>query len=60
MNVRIRTEPLNPIDQNANAIDLDYGAGWVCVGYVASELCKYLHTLIATGDILDVYIEHIK
>ena len=56
----IQPEPLNPMDPNAIAIDLDYGTGWACVSYIASELCKYLHPLIATGDILDVYVEHIK
>jgi hypothetical protein len=30
------------------------------VGYIASELCKYLHPLIAAGDILEVYVQHIK
>jgi hypothetical protein len=35
------------IKQNPNeiAIDLDYGTGWTHVGYIASELCKYLHHL---------------
>jgi hypothetical protein len=31
-----------------------------CVGYIASELCKYLHPLIATGDVVDVYVQCIK
>jgi hypothetical protein len=35
-----------------SAIDLDYGtAGWTYVGYIAYELCEYLHPLIAAGDI---------
>ena len=46
VNVRIRPEPLNPMDPSA--IDVDY------------ELCKYLHPLIAAGDILEVYVQHIK
>jgi hypothetical protein len=41
-------------------IDLDYGTGWTHVGYTASELCEYLHPLIAAGDILEVYVQHIK
>ena len=36
-----------------SAIDLDYGTGWTHVDYIASELCEYLHPLIATGDILE-------
>jgi hypothetical protein len=43
-----------------SAIDLDYGTGWTHVGYIASELCEYLHPLIAAGDILEVYVQHIK
>ena len=49
----IQPEPLNPMDPNATPIDLDYGTGWACFSYIASELCKYLHPLIATGDILE-------
>ncbi|XP_028398307.1 uncharacterized protein LOC114521931 [Dendronephthya gigantea] len=60
VNVRLRPEPENPRDQNAIAIDLHYGTQWENVGYIASEHCKYLHPLIAAGDILDVYVEHIK
>ena len=58
--VRIRPEPLNPRDPSAIAIDLEYGIGWTHVGYIASELCKYLHPLIANGDIMDVFVQHIK
>jgi hypothetical protein len=48
------------MDQSAIAIDVDYGTGWTHVCYIASELCKYLHPLIAAGDILEVYVQHIK
>ena len=58
--VQLRPEPLNPLDKQAIAIDLDFGNGWAHVGYIASELCKYLHPLMNTGHIIDVYIEHIK
>jgi hypothetical protein len=58
VNVRIWPEQLNPMDPSA--IDLDYGTGWTRVGYIASELCEYLHALIAAGDILEVYVQHIK
>jgi hypothetical protein len=43
-----------------SAIDLDYGTGWTHVGYIASELCEYLHPLIAAGDIIEVYVQNIK
>ena len=52
VNVRIRPEPLNPMESSAIAIDVDYGTGWTHIGYIASQLCEYLHPLIATGDIL--------
>ena len=52
VSVRIRPELI--------AIDIDYGIGWKHVAYIASELCTYLHPLITRGDILDVYIQHIK
>ena len=51
-------EQLNSMDPSA--IDLDYGTGWTHVGYIASELCEYLHPLIAARDILEVYVPHIK
>ena len=51
-------EQLNSMDPSE--IDLDYGTGWTHVGYIASELCEYLHPLIAAGDILEVYVQHIK
>ena len=55
VNVRIRPEPLNPMDPSAIAIDVDYGTGWTHVGCIDSELCEYLQPLIAAGDILEVY-----
>ena len=33
VNVRIRPEPLNPMDPSAIAIDVDYGTGWTHIGY---------------------------
>jgi hypothetical protein len=60
VNVRIQPEPLNPMDPSA--IDVDYGTRWtLCdVDYIASEICKYIHPLIAAGDILGVYVQPIK
>ena len=56
----LRAEPLNLLDPSAIGIDLDYGTGSCRVGYIASELCKYLHPLKATGDIIDINVQHIK
>ncbi len=58
--VHLRAEPLNPLDPSGIAIDLNYGTGSSHVGYIASELCKYLYPLMATGDIIDVNVQHIK
>jgi hypothetical protein len=38
VNVRIRPEPLNPMDPSAIANDVDYGTGWTHIGYIASQL----------------------
>ncbi len=54
--VHLRVEPLNQLDPSAIAIDLDYGTGSSHVGYIASELRKYLHPLMATGDIINELI----
>ena len=51
VNVRIKAEPLK---------QKSYGTGWTHIGYIASQLCKYLHPLIVTGDILEVCVQHIK
>ena len=37
---------------------MNYGRRRIHVGYIASELCKYLHPLI-TGDIVDASAQHI-
>ena len=60
MKVHLRAEPLNSLDPSAIGIDLDNGTGSSHVGYIASELCKYLHPLMATVDIIDVNVQHIK
>ena len=56
MKLHLRVEPLNQLDPSAIAIDLDYGTGSSHVGYITSERCKYLHPLVATGDIIDELI----
>ena len=60
MHSHLRAEPLNPLDPSAIGIDLDFGTGSSHVGYITSELCKYLLPLMATGDIIDVNVQHIK
>jgi hypothetical protein len=41
---------------SAIAIDLDYGTRWTHVGYIL----LLNHPLIAAGDVVDVYVQHIK
>ncbi len=57
MHSHLRAEPLNPLDPSAIGIDLDFGTGSSHVGYITSELCN---PLMATGDIIDVNVQHIK
>jgi hypothetical protein len=57
--VMLRPEPTNAIDTNAIAIDMDHGSGFVNVGYIASELTKYIHPLLHTDKILHVSVQHI-
>ena len=57
--MRLRPDPTNEKDGNTIAIDIDHGSGYVNVGYIASELTKYLHPLITTGKIVDVSVKHI-
>ena len=57
--VKLRPEPTNERDNNAIAIDMDFGTGWFHIGYIASELTKFLHPLLEKGKILDVSVEHI-
>ena len=57
VNVRIRPEPLNPRVPSAIAIDPTMKLnGPMLVIYIASELCKYLHPLIAARVVVDVYV----
>lgn len=57
--VRLRPEHTNEKDRNAIAIDMNYGTGWNCFGYIARELTEYIHPLINNRKILSVPVEHI-
>ena len=50
--VRLRPESTNEKDSNAIAIDMNYGTGWNCVGYIARELTEYLHPLINNSGVI--------
>ena len=32
---------------------------WVHIGYIASELTKYIHPLFNSAQLIDVYVQHI-
>jgi hypothetical protein len=53
-------EPVQDAYDNERGDQGDRAAVWTHVGYIASELCKYLHPLIGTGDVVDVYVQCIK
>ena len=38
----------------------NYGTGWVKVGYIAKELTRFIHPLIAEEKIVRVDVKHIK
>ena len=57
LEVKLRPEPTNEVDKNT--IDIHHGSGYFHCGYIASELTKYLHSLIAEDKITDVPVEHI-
>ncbi|KXJ12616.1 hypothetical protein AC249_AIPGENE16378 [Exaiptasia diaphana] len=60
VHVKLRHEAENIYDRDALAIDMDYGLGWSNVGYIASELTKYIHPLLASDRIVSVSVQHIK
>ena len=60
VSARIDGEPGNANDSNAIAVAINYGTGWVKVGYIAKELTQFIHPLIAEGKIVRVDVKHIK
>ena len=55
MSAKLEAEPNNQYDSNAIAVFIDYGSNWVKIGYIARELTRYIHPLLAT-----VNVKHIK
>ena len=57
---KLRTETTNENDPDAIAIDLSLdNVEWMHVGYIARELTKYIHPLFDSGELIDVYVQHI-
>ena len=56
--VALWPEASNPKDANAIVIDMDYETRWIHVGYIASDLCKYL--LLLQVYFVDVSVQHIR
>ena len=57
--IKIEPDPDNDNDKNAIAVLINYGSGWIIVGYIASELTCYLHSVIESNSIV-VAISHIR
>lgn len=57
--VKLEAEPQNEHDKNAIGVYIMTGDLYFHVGYIASELTKYLHPLLGRAD-LDVSVKHIR
>lgn len=60
VSAKLEAEPNNQYDSNAIAVFIDYGNNWVKIGYIAKELTRYIHPLLANGNIITVNVKHIK
>lgn len=60
VSVKLEVEPNNQYDSNAIAVFINYGSDWVKIGYIARELTRYIHPLLANGNIVSVDVKHIK
>ena len=60
VSAKLEAEPNNPYDSNAIAVFIDYGSNWVKIGYIAKELTRFIHPLLANGNIVTVNVKHIK
>ena len=60
VSAKLEAESNNQYDSNAIAVFIDYGSNWVKIGYIARELTRYIHPLLANGNIVTVNVKHIK
>jgi hypothetical protein len=59
--VRVSPEPDNEKDKDAISVQVNYGNDeWHHVGYIASELTRYVHNAMQSGILIECRIEHIK
>ena len=56
--VKLEADHDNAHDQNANGVYLTTDYHYVLVGYIASELTKYVHPFLGTPE-LDISVKHI-
>lgn len=59
VSAHIVPEPDNEKDSHAISVMLDYGQGQCRVGYIARELTKFIHPLLANKKIINVRIQKI-
>ncbi|XP_070534505.1 uncharacterized protein [Ptychodera flava] len=55
----LRPDPSNKFDKDAIAVDLDVGNGWQHIGFIPSELTRYVHKPFTEGK-LSVVVDHIR
>lgn len=60
VHARVFPEPENAHDKNAIAVSIKYSDDWCKVGYIATELTKYLHAVWFDGLDFEVTVKHIK
>lgn len=60
VDAKVEPEPFNKYDSNAIVISLKYEQNWEKIGYIASELTKYVHQAMQNGSLTAVKIKHIK
>lgn len=57
----ISPEPTNIEDENAIAVYINYGLyPYLIIGYIAKELTRYIHPLLANNSIISVSLEEVK
>lgn len=58
VHAKIVGEPENEHDSNAIAVLINYGCGFVRIGYIAKELTRFIHPLLSNGTIVSVDVKH--
>ena len=57
---RLTPEPDNEYDKMAILVEIDWGDGFKPVGWIPSELTKFIHPILNEKEYLSVSVKHIK